>query len=117
MYFVVSRYGKHNVIYRPHANSFAKTTLAKGFGKRVRKFFQVIRDIKGTHTCFFVELQNTPKDLNITYGKIVFDYKPHKKEKELVRITVGGDILEYSGEVATSTADLTTFKILALAQR
>jgi hypothetical protein len=27
-------------------------------------------------------------------------------------ITVGGDILDYSGDVATSTADITTFKIL-----
>jgi hypothetical protein len=48
----------------------------------------------------------------ITYGKIVCYYKPHKKEKERVRLTVGGDILDYSGDVATSTADITTFKIL-----
>jgi hypothetical protein len=27
-------------------------------------------------------------------------------------LTVGGDMLDYSGEVATSTADITTFKIL-----
>jgi hypothetical protein len=27
-------------------------------------------------------------------------------------LTVGGDILDYSGDVATSTADITTFKIL-----
>jgi hypothetical protein len=47
----------------------------------------------------------------ITYGKIVCDYKPHKKEKERVRLTVGGNILNYSGNVATSTADITTFKI------
>jgi hypothetical protein len=29
-----------------------------------------------------------------------------------VRLTVGGDMLDYSGDVATSTADITTFKIL-----
>jgi hypothetical protein len=28
------------------------------------------------------------------------------------RLTVGGDKLDYSGDVATSTADITTFKIL-----
>jgi hypothetical protein len=50
--------------------------------------------------------------MKITYGKIVCDYKPHKKEKERVRLTVGGDRLDYSGDVATSTADITTFKIL-----
>jgi hypothetical protein len=56
--------------------------------------------------------ENIPNDRNITYGKIVCDYKPHKKEKERVRLTVGGDILDYSGDGATSAADITTFKIL-----
>jgi hypothetical protein len=57
-------------------------------------------------------LKNIPNDRNITYGKIVCDYKPHKKEMGRVRLTVGGDILDYSGDVVTSTADITTFKIL-----
>jgi hypothetical protein len=56
--------------------------------------------------------KNIPNDRKITYGKIVCDYKPHKQEKELVQLTVGGDMLDYSGDVATSTADITTFKIL-----
>jgi hypothetical protein len=34
------------------------------------------------------------------------------KKKERVRLTVGGDRLDYSCDVATSTADITTFKIL-----
>jgi hypothetical protein len=38
--------------------------------------------------------------------------KPHKKEKERARLTVGGDRLDYSGDIATSTADITTFNIL-----
>jgi hypothetical protein len=57
-------------------------------------------------------LKNIPVDRKITYGKIVCDYKPHKQEKERVRLAVGGDRLDYSGDVATSTADITTFKIL-----
>jgi hypothetical protein len=35
-----------------------------------------------------------------------------KKEKERVRLTVGGDKLDYSGDDATSTENITTFKIL-----
>jgi hypothetical protein len=38
--------------------------------------------------------------------------QPHKKEKECDRLTVGRSRLDYSGNVATSTADITTFKIL-----
>jgi hypothetical protein len=83
-----------------------------GFGNETGRLFQDIRDIPGTETCFFVELTNIPKDRKIMYGKIVCDYKPHKEEKERARLTVGGDKLDYSGDVATSTADITTFKIL-----
>jgi hypothetical protein len=56
--------------------------------------------------------KNIPKYRKITYGKIVCDYKPHKKEKERVRLTVRGDILDYYRDVTTSTAYITTFKIL-----
>jgi hypothetical protein len=86
--------------------------LEKGFGNECGRLFQGIRDIPGTYTCFFIKLTNVQKDRNITYGIIVCDYKPHKKEKECVWLTVGGDILDYSGDVATSTADITAFKIL-----
>jgi hypothetical protein len=84
----------------------------RGFSYEAGCLFQGIRDIPGTNTCFFVGLTNIPQNRNITDGKIVCDYKPHKKEKECVRLTVGGDRLDYSGDVATSTADITTFKIL-----
>jgi hypothetical protein len=50
--------------------------------------------------------------LCVTHKHIVCDYKPHKKEKERVRLTVGGDKLDYSGYIATSMADITTFTIL-----
>jgi hypothetical protein len=48
----------------------------------------------------------------MTYGKIVCDYKPDKTEKHWVRLTVGRDRFAYNGENATSTADITTFKVL-----
>jgi hypothetical protein len=84
----------------------------RGFGNECGRLFQGIRDIPGTDTCFFTTLKNIPHDKNITYGKSVCYYKPHKKEKERVRLTVRGDRLEYSGDVATSTADIANFKIL-----
>jgi hypothetical protein len=75
-----------------------------GFGNEAGRLFQGIHDIPWT--------DNIKKYRKITYGKIVCDYKPHKKEKERIWFTVGGDRLDYSGDVATSTADITTFKIL-----
>jgi hypothetical protein len=83
-----------------------------GFGNELDRLFQGIRDIQGANTCFFAELINIPKHGKITYGKLVCDYKPNKTEKEQARLTVGGDRLEYTGKLATLTADITTFKIL-----
>jgi hypothetical protein len=107
-----SSHRKGNVILGYHEGSPSSTTLARGFGNECGRLFQDIRDIPGTDTRFFVKLKNIPNDRKITYGKIVCDYKPHKQDKERVRLTVGGDRLDYSGNVATSTADITTFKIL-----
>jgi hypothetical protein len=84
----------------------------RGFGNKCGRLFQGIRDIPGTDTYFSTTLKNIPEDRKITYGKIVCDYRPHKQEKERVRLTIEGGRLDYSGDVATSTADITTFKIL-----
>jgi hypothetical protein len=84
----------------------------RGFGNECGRLFQGIWDTPGTDTCFFIKLTSIPKDRKITYGKIFCDYKPHKKEHERVQLTVGGNRLDYSGDVATSTANIKTFKIL-----
>jgi hypothetical protein len=58
-----------------------KPLWKRGFGNELGRLFQVIHDIQGTNTCFFVDLANIPKDRQITYGTIACDYKPHKKGK------------------------------------
>jgi hypothetical protein len=93
-------------------NPHLQPLWTRGFGNECGRLFQGIRDIPGTDTCFFIYLKHISNDRKITYGKIVCDYKSHKKEKEHVRLTVEGDILNYSGDVATSATDITTFKIL-----
>jgi hypothetical protein len=40
------------------------------------------------------------------------DYRPQKEDLNRVRITVGGNLINYPGELTTRTADLTTAKIL-----
>ena len=43
---------------------------------------------------------------------MVCDFRPHKSEVYIVRLTVGGDQIEYPGEVSTPTSDLTTAECL-----
>jgi hypothetical protein len=56
--------------------------VQKGLGNELGRLCQGISDIQGTNICFFVALNNIPKDRKITYGKLVCDYKPNKTEKE-----------------------------------
>jgi hypothetical protein len=83
-----------------------------GLSDELGRIFQGIWDIAGTNTAFSVDLTSIPKDCKITYGKLVCDFKPNKTEKHWVRLTVGGDRPEYSGDTATSPVDITTFNIL-----
>jgi hypothetical protein len=42
----------------------------RGFGNKLGRLFQDIRDIQGTNTHFFVELTKIPKDHQITMAKL-----------------------------------------------
>jgi hypothetical protein len=69
----------------------------------------------GTNTVFYMshdEIKNIPTDRTVTYARIVVDYRPQKTDPNRVRITVGGNLISYPGEVTTRTADMITSKIL-----
>lgn len=87
----------------------------RSFTHELGRLEQVVgSNIKGTDTIFFVPYRQIPVDRRkqITYGKIVVDYKPNISEMYRTRITVGGDRIEYPGEVITPTADIVTTKLL-----
>jgi hypothetical protein len=70
---------------------------------------------QGTETIEFMsinEIKAIPKDRTVTYARIVVNYRPQKKDPNQVRITVGGNLIDYPGELTTRTADLITSKIL-----
>ena len=70
--------------------------------------------VEGTDTMFFINKEEVPQDRfkDVTYGKFVVDYRENKEEKKRVRLTVGGDRINYPDEVATPTADLLTVKLM-----
>ena len=48
----------------------------------------------------------------MTYGRIVVKYHPKKSDSNRVRLTVGGDRINYPGDCSTPTADILTVKLL-----
>jgi len=54
------------------------------------------------------EIRMIPMERIITYARIVANYRTQKKDPNRARITAGGSLLQYPGELTTRTADLTT---------
>ena len=46
-------------------------------------------------------LKLIPADRTITYAQVVVDYRPQKEDPNRVRITVGGNLINYPGEFTT----------------
>ena len=83
--------------------------------KELGRLAQGYKTTKGTNTVFFMDhnmIANIPKDRTTTYARIVVDYRPQKEDPNKVRITAGGNLISYPGELTTRTADLITSKIL-----
>ena len=57
------------------------------------------------------EFKNISSDCTVTYARIVVDYWVHKDDPNRVCITIGGNLINYPGELTTRTADLTTTKV------
>ena len=77
--------------------------LAQGVGTRMPT---------GTNTIFFISRNQVPIGRKVTYGRLVSSIRPTKSEIHRVRVTVGGDRLDYPGITSTSCASLTTTKCL-----
>jgi hypothetical protein len=70
---------------------------------------------KGTDTFNILrpdQVASIPSDRTVTYANIVVDYREQKADPNRVRITAGGNLITYPGELTTRTADITTSKML-----
>ena len=68
--------------------------------------------IAGTQTMEPIALENIPPSNAITYGSMVCDNRPLKREKTRCRLVVGGDKLTYDNETAAPTANLLEAKLI-----
>eukprot|EP00957_Ditylum_brightwellii_P000363 27847-Ditylum_brightwellii.AAC.1 len=57
------------------------------------------------------QIKTIPDNQTVTYARIVVDHCPQKKDPNRLQLTVSGNLINYPGDVATSTADLITTKL------
>ena len=85
---------------RSMANELGR--LANGVGTRMKT---------GTETIKFIKKSQVPQGKTVTYARIVAELRPQKAEPERVRITVGGNLIDYPGDKSTPTTEITTIKM------
>ena len=68
--------------------------------------------VRLTNTIEFIVKEEVPKGCTVTYANFVCDYHPLKSEPFRVRLTVGGDRLEYPDYDSSPTASLLEPKLL-----
>jgi hypothetical protein len=81
---------------------------SKSFGREIRRLATT------TETIAFVAKQQIPQQRrkDITYGRIVCDFRSEKKDPYRTRITMGGNLINYPDDCGTPTADLLTVKLM-----
>lgn len=92
-----------------------KEEWSKEYGNEVGHLAQSMPgQVKGTDTIFFIHERDVPEERrrDTTYVQVVCDVHPHKENPNRVRITAGGDRINYTWEYSTPTANLTTVKLL-----
>ena len=62
-------------------------------------------------TIEFIFHKDKPKYRRATYVRYVCDIRPQKTDTHRTRITAGGNLIDYPGEVSTQTSDLNTMKL------
>ena len=80
------------------------------FANELGNLDQGIREVKGKNTVMFIPKSKVSKDKKVTYGKIGCEMKPEKEEKERTILKVGGNLLDFTGNLSAPTASVTTAK-------
>jgi hypothetical protein len=91
-----------------------KLGMSKEFGRLYQGYKSPTpeHNTKGTDTCKFITKQVVPKVKKTTYIRIVSEYREQKEDPYRIRMTVGGNLIEFTGDISTKGADLVTAKVL-----
>ena len=93
-------------------NGPTKDVWATALTKELGRLAQGIDDIAGNDCIDFICKSEIPHEKKITYANMVYNLQPLKAEKYCVRLTVGGDCLDYHHDATSPAASLIETKML-----
>ena len=110
---VYDEHGKRQSLDMLLANPKTEPTWAPGVENELGRLAQGFDNrVTGTNTIYFIHRHEVPSDRKISYANFVCDYRPLKSEPYRVRMTVGGDRLDYPDETASPAASLIESKMI-----
>ena len=88
-----------------------QTAFGKDFGGMAQGDNKT--NTKGTNAIFVMTHADIDKLTNkkYTYANIVMDHRPQKEDPNRIRITAGGNLIQYDDELSVRSADITTAKL------
>ena len=98
------------------SNPKYRDTWKNAYGKELGRLAQGLPGIvKGTNTIVFIYKTSVPQDRwkDVTYGRIVANFRPEKDDPYRIHLTVGGNRINFPGNCSTPTADMITIKVLS----
>ena len=85
-----------------------------GYGNELGRLAQGLKvRVEGTNTVFSIVKEDSPaaRWKDVTYGRICCNFRPKKQDPHRLRLTVGGDIINYPDNCGTPTAGMLTVKL------
>ena len=92
-----------------------RDTWTKAYGNKIGRLAQGLPGrVEGTNTLDFIKKEDIPYERrkDTTYGQIVCNYRAEKEDPNRAQLVVGGDRINYPGDVGTPTCDMLTVKLL-----
>ena len=97
------------------ANPKYRKIWKPAYGKEIGRLAQGIPGVvDGTNTMIFIDKSQVPSDRwrDVTYGRICANFRPEKDDPNRIRLTVGGNNINFPGDCGTPTCSMLTVKIL-----
>ena len=103
-----------SIEYRNLIKGPTKSIWENSFANEIGRLSQGVetRMPSGTNTIFFIPKNKVPAGRTVTYGITVDEIIPQKAETHRTRLTVGGNLINFPGDVTIPTADLITTKLI-----
>jgi hypothetical protein len=101
------------LMHDPAMSEVWQTKFRKDFGRMAQGDDKTGQ--KGTNSIFIMthdEIKLIPRYQTVTYARVIVHFHPQKDDPHRIRITAGGNLINYPGKLSTRMANLTTSKLM-----